>query len=195
VCVCVCVTQIILIFDILRPSAMPRPTLMDSRPTEHCASYPDLPHPHKNARPPFPCKVSVCLSVCLPVCLSIYKKVSLGICIAPTQPFRAALGAESRVCYLGNTADRQTLSAHVLPPLAFNCKSEHKVNSLPPLGFEPVIFGMLAHLSDHSFKFSQISSLQPYSFFPFFFFFFCVVLPSQSERMIRGTNAQSVTRF
>jgi hypothetical protein len=28
--------------------------------------------------------------------------------IAPTQPFRAALGAKSRVCYLGNTADRQT---------------------------------------------------------------------------------------
>jgi hypothetical protein len=32
----------------------------------------------------------------------------LGICIAPTLPFRAALGAESRVYYLGNTADRQT---------------------------------------------------------------------------------------
>jgi hypothetical protein len=32
----------------------------------------------------------------------------LGICIAPTQPFQAALGAESRVCYPGNTADRQT---------------------------------------------------------------------------------------
>jgi hypothetical protein len=32
----------------------------------------------------------------------------LGICIAPTQPFRAALGAESRVCYPGNMADRQT---------------------------------------------------------------------------------------
>jgi hypothetical protein len=35
-------------------------------------------------------------------------KIHLGICIAPTQPFRAALGAESRVCYPGNTADRQT---------------------------------------------------------------------------------------
>jgi hypothetical protein len=34
--------------------------------------------------------------------------MNLGICIAPTQPFRAALGAESRVCYQGNTADRQT---------------------------------------------------------------------------------------
>jgi hypothetical protein len=36
------------------------------------------------------------------------KKLKLGICIAPTQPFRAALDAESRVCYPGNTADRQT---------------------------------------------------------------------------------------
>jgi hypothetical protein len=33
---------------------------------------------------------------------------NLGICIASTQPFRAALGAESRVCYPCNTADRQT---------------------------------------------------------------------------------------
>jgi hypothetical protein len=27
-----------------------------------------------------------------------------------------------------------------------------KFNSLPPLGFEPVILGMLQHLSDHSAK-------------------------------------------
>jgi hypothetical protein len=32
----------------------------------------------------------------------------LRICIAPTKPFRAALTAESRVYYPGNTADRQT---------------------------------------------------------------------------------------
>jgi hypothetical protein len=38
----------------------------------------------------------------------------MGICIAPTKPFRAALGTESRVSYPGNTADRQTMSAHVL---------------------------------------------------------------------------------
>jgi hypothetical protein len=44
------------------------------------------------------------------------------------------------------------MSAHVLPPLAVNSKSERKVNSLPPLGFELVIFGMLAHLSNHSAK-------------------------------------------
>jgi hypothetical protein len=44
------------------------------------------------------------------------------------------------------------MSAHVLPPLAVNSKSEQKVNSLPPLRFEPVIFGMLAHLSTHSAK-------------------------------------------
>jgi hypothetical protein len=42
------------------------------------------------------------------------------------------------------------MGAHVLPPLAVNSKSERKVNSLPQLGFEPVIFGMLAHLSNHS---------------------------------------------
>jgi hypothetical protein len=34
-----------------------------------------------------------------------------GICIAPTHPFWAALGTESRVPYLGNTADRQPWSA------------------------------------------------------------------------------------
>jgi hypothetical protein len=74
--------------------------------------------------------------------------------MAPTKPFRAALGAESRVCYPANMTDRQanSMSAHVLPPLAVNSKSERKVNSLPLLGFEPVIFGMLAHLSDHSAK-------------------------------------------
>jgi hypothetical protein len=44
------------------------------------------------------------------------------------------------------------MSAHVLPPLAVNSKSERKVNSLPPLGFGLVIFGMLAHLSNHSAK-------------------------------------------
>jgi hypothetical protein len=32
----------------------------------------------------------------------------MGICIASTQPFRVALGAESRACYPDNTADRQT---------------------------------------------------------------------------------------
>jgi hypothetical protein len=35
------------------------------------------------------------------------KKIDLGISTAPSQPFRAALGAESRMCYPGHTADRQ----------------------------------------------------------------------------------------
>jgi hypothetical protein len=35
-------------------------------------------------------------------------QMPINICIAPTQPFPAALGPESRVCYPGNTADRQT---------------------------------------------------------------------------------------
>jgi hypothetical protein len=39
----------------------------------------------------------------------IETKINLWIYIAPTQPFWAALGAESRVCYPGNTADRQTI--------------------------------------------------------------------------------------
>jgi hypothetical protein len=41
------------------------------------------------------------------------------------------------------------MSAHVLLPLSVNSKPERKVNSLPPLGFELVIFGMLAHLSNY----------------------------------------------
>jgi hypothetical protein len=63
-----------------------------------------------------------------------------------------ALGAERRVCYPGNTADRQTQRGALTPPLAVNSKSERKVNSLPLLGFELVIIGMLAHLSNHSTK-------------------------------------------
>jgi hypothetical protein len=34
-------------------------------------------------------------------------EIHLGICIALTQPFGVALGAESRIYYLGNTTDRQ----------------------------------------------------------------------------------------
>jgi hypothetical protein len=44
------------------------------------------------------------------------------------------------------------MSAHVLPPLAVNNKSERKVNLLPPLGFELVIIEMLAQPSNHSAK-------------------------------------------
>jgi hypothetical protein len=47
------------------------------------------------------------------------------------------------------------MSAHVLPPLAVDSKSERKVNSLPPLVFElaiGILIGMLAHLSNHSTK-------------------------------------------
>jgi hypothetical protein len=42
------------------------------------------------------------------------------------------------------------VNTHVLQPLAVNSKSEQKANSLSPLGFESVIFGMLAHLSAKS---------------------------------------------
>jgi hypothetical protein len=33
------------------------------------------------------------------------KTLNLGICLAPTRPFRVGLDAESRVCYTGNTAE------------------------------------------------------------------------------------------
>jgi hypothetical protein len=44
------------------------------------------------------------------IVLKIYFKniiINLGICIAPTQLFRAALGAERTLCYPNNTADSQ----------------------------------------------------------------------------------------
>jgi hypothetical protein len=49
------------------------------------------------------------------------------------------------------------MGAHVLLPLAFNSKSEHKRRltgsvSSPQLGFEPATFGTLVHLPDHSAK-------------------------------------------
>jgi hypothetical protein len=36
------------------------------------------------------------------------------------------------------------MGAHVLLPLAINSNAERKVNSLPPLGFEPASFGTQA---------------------------------------------------
>jgi hypothetical protein len=42
-----------------------------------------------------------------PLSVITNKKIDLVICIAPTQPFRVVLGAESRVCYPGYTADGQ----------------------------------------------------------------------------------------
>jgi hypothetical protein len=44
------------------------------------------------------------------------------------------------------------MSTNILLPLAVNSKSERKVDSLPPLGFEPATFSMLAHLSNRSAK-------------------------------------------
>jgi hypothetical protein len=45
-----------------------------------------------------------------------------------------------------------TVGAHVLLPLAVNSKSVRKVDSLPPLGFNPATFGMQAHISHRSAK-------------------------------------------
>jgi hypothetical protein len=53
------------------------------------------------------------------------------------------------------------MSTHVLLPLAVNSKSERKVDSLPPLGFEPVTFGTLAHFSDRSAKSHPDKSIIP----------------------------------
>jgi hypothetical protein len=50
------------------------------------------------------------------------------------------------------------MSAQVLLPLRVNSKSEQNVNSLPQLGFEPVVFGMLAPLCDHLAKSHPIYS-------------------------------------
>jgi hypothetical protein len=65
--------------------------------------------------------------------------------MAPTQPFWAALGTTRVTQQTGKLNERSRT-------LAVNSKSVGKVNSMQPLGFEPVIFGMLAlaHLSDHS---------------------------------------------
>jgi hypothetical protein len=49
-------------------------------------------------------------------------------------------------------------------PLAVNSKSEQKVPSLPLLGFEPVTFCTLAHLSDRLAKSHPVNSL-PFSSF------------------------------
>jgi hypothetical protein len=72
----------------------------------------------------------------------------------PIQLYLAALGAESRVCYPGNTTDHQPQWAFtVLLPLAVNSKSERKVDSLPPLRLVSATFGTPAHFSDRSAKF------------------------------------------
>jgi hypothetical protein len=99
-------------------------------------------------------------------------KKKLGICIAPTQPFRAALAAESRVCYLGNTEDRK-----------LNERSRTTTSrSQQQIGTESwdagiwtrVIFGMLAHLSNHSAKSHPLNVSRRLTcwrdFFSFFFF-------------------------
>jgi hypothetical protein len=47
-------------------------------------------------------------------------------------------------------------------PLPVKSKSEQKVDSLPPLGLEPVTFGTQVHLSDRSAK----TTLLAYLYFP-----------------------------
>jgi hypothetical protein len=81
-------------------------------------------------------------------------------------PYPTLPGGSMRweLCYPGNTAVN-SISAHVLIPLAVNSKSERKVNSLQPLEIKPANFGMLVHLSDnlansHPIKLSYISTHQ-----------------------------------
>jgi hypothetical protein len=78
--------------------------------------------------------------------------INLGICIAPIPALPAALGAESRVCYPGNTAGKLNEERSRTTTSRSQQQIRTKVNSLPPLGFELVIIGMLAHLSNHSTK-------------------------------------------
>jgi hypothetical protein len=57
---------------------------------------------NKNRR----CEKAMCACcVCQSMLALILFYIKKDICIAPTQPYWAALGAESRVCYPGNTAD------------------------------------------------------------------------------------------
>jgi hypothetical protein len=71
-------------------------------------------------------------------------KIHLGIRLASTQPYWAALGAESRV-NPRNTGDDKPQWAL---PLVVNSKSERKLDSLPPLGLELATFSMPVHLSN-----------------------------------------------
>jgi hypothetical protein len=77
-----------------------------------------------------------------------FKKIFFFICIAPTQPFRVALGAESRVCYLGNTAGRQPQWALAYCYLSQSSPKENERLIHCHSVFKPATFGMLAHLSD-----------------------------------------------
>jgi hypothetical protein len=69
----------------------------------------------------------------------------LGICIAPTKRYRA-------VCYPGNTADSQPQWTFTYCYLSQLTASKRIVDSLAPLGLEPVTFGMQARRSDRSTK-------------------------------------------
>jgi hypothetical protein len=82
-----------------------------------------------------------------------------------TQPFWAALGlrVECFTRVTQQTGQANSMSAQVLLPLAVNSKSELKVNSLPPLGFEPAIYGMLAHLNKKKKNFKEKKSHHPCS--------------------------------
>jgi hypothetical protein len=77
------------------------------------------------------------------------KKIFFKICIAPTQPF---LGAESSVTRI----TRQTGKLNEERSRTTTSRSQQPIRtesfSLPLLGFKLMIFGMLAHLSDHSAK-------------------------------------------
>jgi hypothetical protein len=64
------------------------------------------------------------------------------------------------------------MSAHALLSLAVNRKSERKVDSLPPLGFEPAIFDTLAGRAAKS--------------HPFFFWFGYCFTPTDTEAYLRG---------
>jgi hypothetical protein len=88
-------------------------------------------------------RITSCPTVTLACRFTSYAMIKinkLGICIAPTQPFRAALGAEQSV--LPGQHSRQANSMIRALKHQVNSKS----NSQPPLEFEP-FFGMLAHFT------------------------------------------------
>jgi hypothetical protein len=84
----------------------------------------------------------------------------MGIFLAPTQPVLVALGTENRVCYPGNTADRQPKWALRYCYLSQSAASLNKKWTLPLLGLDSATFGTLSHCSDHTAKSLPIDTVK-----------------------------------
>jgi hypothetical protein len=76
----------------------------------------------------------------------------VGICIAPTQRYWAALRPERRMCHLGNTADRQPQWALTHCYLLQSTASQNEKLTRCHHWNLKANFSMLAHLPDRSAK-------------------------------------------